>query len=126
MMNFLMEYLGEFLAVVSTGFVAWFFNRKGKKLENSQKIIDLYNEALAKLKIQYDERYEFLESEYKNRDDILKESYDLKFSKLKEVYDSKFSELKKELQRLKQSQTIWRKKYLDLKKEFDHYKANHK
>ncbi len=77
------EYLGEFITGLITslcGLGAWLNERKQRKLQNNQSIMDLYQEALDDLKKRYDEKYEDLKKEF--------ESFKSKYKSLKIEFDN--------------------------------------
>lgn len=110
------QYMSEFITAIIAGFAGWFFERKRKKAEllatradSSQKIMDLYQEALDDLKNRYEERLGYLKAEYDERLRKLTEAMDAILKK--QVADEKkYQELKK--------------KYQELKAEFENYKKN--
>lgn len=110
MKEFLQPYVGEFIAVLISGFGVWFFERRRKKVEvksleadHSKSIMGLYQEALDDLKKRYEEKYLSLKTEY----------------------DLKFQNLNLQIDKLKRDQEMWKNKYTSLKKEFDAYKKKH-
>ena len=110
------QYMSEFFTAIIAGFAGWFFERKRKKAElvaakadSSQKIMDLYQEALDDLKTRYEERIGFLKNEYDER--------------LRKVTEAMDAILKKQMADEKKYQEL-KKKYQELKAEFENYKKN--
>lgn len=91
--DLIFEHLATLIGIMLAGFGGWFFQRKQKhaelealKANNSQKIVDLYQEALSDLKIRYDEKFEELHKEL----DMLRKNVELwknKYRDLKQEFD---------------------------------------
>lgn len=93
MIETIQQYLGEFITALVAGFGGWFFQRKQKHAElealranNYQKIVDLYQEALADLKKTYDGKFKDLHNEV----ELLRKNVELwknKYRDLKKAFD---------------------------------------
>lgn len=93
MIDLIQPYLGELITALVAGFGGWFFQRKQKhaeleslKANNSQKIVDLYQESLDDLKKRYEERFQELHREV----DLLRKNV--------ELWKAKYRDLKKEFE----------------------------
>ncbi|WP_336069976.1 hypothetical protein [Mesoflavibacter sp. CH_XMU1404-2] len=87
------NYLGEIVTglVTSTaGLGAWLHERKQRKLQGQQTVVDLYQEVLTDLKNRYDEKFKDIESELES----VKKNLDL--------WKGKYRSLKKEFEEYKE------------------------
>lgn len=103
MIDFIQLYFREMITAMIAGFGTWFIQRKQKHVElsqktaeleslkanNSQKIMDMYQEALNDLKIRYDEKFSELHKEI----NILRRNV--------ELWKEKYRDLKKEFEAYK-------------------------
>lgn len=103
MFELLQPYLDNIITLVLGGFIGWFPNRKREEITNQQTIVDLYQDSLTDLKIRYEEKYQDLKSSF----------------------DQKFANVSAELEELKKSLDDWKKKYFNLKSDFEKYKKEH-
>lgn len=103
MLELIKPYIGEALMLVVGGAIGWFPNRKKTAVEAQQSILDMYQESLTDLKLRYEEKY-----------------VDLKSS-----FDSKILVFSMQLEEMKKSLDDWKKKYYNLKSDFDKYKKEH-
>lgn len=103
MFELIQPYLDNIITLVVGGFIGWFPNRKKEAINNQQSIVDLYQESLTDLKGRYEEKYQ-----------------DLKMS-----FDQKITNVSTELEELKKSLNDWKKKYFNLKSDFEKYKKEH-
>ncbi len=95
--DFITQHLGELITALVAGFFGWFFQRKQKhaelealKADNSQKIVDLYQEALGDLKSRYDEKFNELHREV----ELLRKNV--------ELWKGKYRDLKSEFEKYRQ------------------------
>lgn len=114
-----------------TGVITWYTSKRKRdvelsakvveierlKSENSQRIMDQYQEALDDLKKRYDERFEYLKNEYRIRHEDIKRDYERKFQRLKEDKHGEIANLKREIEQLRKSLERWKRKYNELKNE---------
>ncbi|MEO6176936.1 MAG: hypothetical protein ABIP27_17415 [Flavobacterium circumlabens] len=103
MFQSLQPYFNELASALIGMFVIWWPNRKKQKIDNHQAIVDLYQDTLTDLKTRYEEKYQDLKS-----------TFDLKLNAFSNKIDG-----------LQQSLDEWKKKYFNLKKDFDNYKKEH-
>lgn len=119
--QFFAEHFGTFLSVVLGGLAGWIFERQRKRAElksiqadSSQKIVDLYQEALDDLKVRYEEKFEFTEVQY-----------NLKTANLIKGFEERHQHLEQKLEKMIKEQEMWKKKYTELKREFENYRTKH-
>lgn len=107
MIELLLQSLKPFFGEIGTGLVTmlvmWFLNRKKQDIDNNQSIVDLYQDSLTDLKNRYEEKY-----------------LDLKIT-----FDGKLNRVLEKMAELEKSLDEWKKKYYNLKKDFDKYKSEH-
>jgi len=110
MLEILKPYIGEIIIGVS-GLFAWLNERKKRhqeldaaRTQNIQAVVDLYQDAIADLR--------------KNYDSTIKE--------MKENYAEKFESLDKDIKALRENVNLWKGKYTKLKNEFEKYRESHK
>ncbi len=114
MFEILKPYVGETVTLVIAGLIAWFPNRKRNDVDVKKGIVDLYQDSLTDLKARYEEKYQ-----------DLKASYEIRFEDLKKSFDGKMNDFASEVEELKKSLNDWKKKYFNLKRDFDNYKKDH-
>jgi len=96
-------YLSNGFSVIVGGFGTWFFQRKISKVNLEKGIVDLYQDSLTDLKNRYAEKY----------------------ADMKETYDNKLQNVLSDVELLKSNVEDWKKKYYDLKRDFEKYKKEH-
>lgn len=103
MYEILEPYLQNAVFALVGMFVMWFPNRKKESINNQQSIVDLYQDSLTDLKTRYEEKYQ----------------------DLKMTFENKLENVMNDIDILKKSLEDWKKKYFNLKKDFDNYKKEH-
>ena len=103
MFELIQPYLDNIITLVLGGFIGWFPNRKKEAITNQQSIVDLYQESLTDLKTRYEEKYQDLKS----------------------TFDEKLNLCNSRIEDLGKSLEDWKKKYFNLKSDFDKYKKEH-
>lgn len=117
MFEILKPYISETLTGLLGGFTAWFFTRKKQSVEvdtteidNGDKVIKRYKDALDDLEIRYQNKYNHLEEMSKNIEDL--------FIKKEQV-------LFQEITYHKKQAALYKKMYDDKNREFNKYKKEH-
>ncbi len=104
MEDFILEHLGKLITGLVAGFLGWLFQRKQKhaelermraelqsvKADGSQKIVDLYQEALDDIKTRYDIKFKELHNEL------------AQLRRNVELWKTKYRDLKKEFVQYKE------------------------
>lgn len=110
-------YLSEGFATILGAFTAWFFTRKKTDVEvdtteidNGDKVIKRYKDALDDLDARYEKKYQHLEEMSKNVEAL--------FTKKEQV-------LLQEIEYHKKQTQLYKKMYDDKVKEFNKYKKEH-
>lgn len=102
-LTYIEPFISNAFSVIVGGFAAWFFQRKMSKVNLEKGIVDLYQDSLTDLKFRYEEKY----------------------ADLKVTFDSKLGIVQQEVDFLRKNLEDWRKKYYDLKQDFEKYKSDH-
>jgi molecular chaperone GrpE (heat shock protein) len=103
MFELIQPYLDNIITLVLGGFIGWFPNRKREAITNQQTIVDLYQDSLTDLKNRYEEKYQDLKS----------------------TFDEKLNSCNSKIDELGKALEDWKKKYFNLKNDFDKYKKEH-
>ncbi len=103
MFEIIQPYLRDLFTGIIGIFIGWFPNRKKEAINNKQAIVDLYQNTLTDLKARYEEKY----------------------IDLKQTFDEKLANVNLEIMILKKNLEDWKKKYFNLKKDFENYKNEH-
>lgn len=101
--HILEPYFGNAVSLFFGGLATWWFQRKKDRVDLEKGIVDLYQDSLTDLKGRYQDKYDDLKS----------------------TYDEKFQVVQKEVEYLKQNLEDWKKRYFDLKRDFEKYKKEH-
>lgn len=117
MIDFLVQYTGEFITAIIAGFVGWFFTRRKQnadatttEIENGSKVVDLYKSALDDLPTRFEEKYKHLEE---------------MSIKVEQLFAQKEKILLQEIEYHKKQAALYKKMYDDKVKEFNAYKREH-
>ncbi len=103
MFEIIQPYLDNIITLVLGGLIGWFPNRKKQAIDEQQTLIDLYQDSLTDLKTRYEEKYQ----------------------DLKTTFDEKLAQFSNKIDALERSIDEWKKKYFNLKRDFDKYKKEH-
>jgi len=98
-------------------------NAKGADADATQKIVDLYQEAIDDLEKRYKKRYEELDAFYKERLENMKKTIRQEIEK---EFANELDELRGEMKSLRTNLELWKTKYRNLKAAFDDYRQKHK
>jgi len=117
MLEIIKPYMGEAFSVFFGGFVTWIFTRKKTNVEvdtteidNGDKVIKRYKDALDDLDVRYEKKYLHLEQMSKN--------IEILFGKKEQV-------LLQEIEYHKKQTMLYKKMYDDKVREFNKYKKEH-
>ena len=117
MFEIIHPYLSEGFTLLLAGFTAWFFTRKKQKVEvdnteidNGDKVIKRYKDALDDLDGRYEKKYKHLEEMSKN---------------IEKLFEKKEQVLLQEIEYHKKQAALYKKMYDDKVREFNKYKKEH-
>lgn len=117
MIDFIRPYFGEFFTLFIGYFLAWFFFRRKQKAEvttteidNGDKVIKRYKDALDDLESRYDKKVKYLEEMCNN---------------LEKLFERKEKVLLEEIEYHKKQAALYKKMLQDKIKEFNSYKKDH-
>lgn len=121
------------VAAALSGLITWMVGKKKRQVElekketeiqqmkneSSLQIMQQYQEALDDLKDRYESRFDYLKKEYAIRHEDLKADYERKYQRLLEEKHGEIAGLKREIESLRRNLELWKKKYRDLKTDFE-------
>lgn len=119
--QYLIDNLNLLITGLISGALGYIFNRyknraelKSLQADSSQKIVDLYQDAMDDLKVRYEEKFTSARDDYNSKTANLIKSFEERHQQL----EKKFDHLQKEHDNLK-------KKYSALKQENEDYRSQH-
>lgn len=117
MFQIIQPYISEGFTAILGGFVAWFFTRRKTSVEvdtteidNGDKVIKRYKDALDDLEVRYENKYLHLEQMSKN---------------IESLFEKKEQVLTQEITYHKKQAALYKKMYDDKVREFNKYKKEH-
>lgn len=117
MIELIQPYVGEALTGLLGGFVAWIFTRKKTnaevdttEIDNGDKVIKRYKDALDDLEVRYEKKYLHLEQMSRN---------------IESLFEKKEQVLAQEITYHKKQAALYKKMYDDKVREFNKYKKEH-